>query len=132
MENKNVGFHEEYHVFHAGVFMDLMHITQLIICRLSGTKPNFADLGRRYDVNEQKRWSNIKNHENRHLKRPHISANENGRGKTNIFIPGQSSNITDVGADIFRRGLCLSSDNKMTAEEQNVIIDVIHRCFKRY
>ena len=37
--------------------------------------------------------------------------------------------MVDVGADIFRRGLCLPSDNKMTAEQQDVIIDIIHRCF---
>ena len=36
----------------------------------------------------------------------------------------------DVGADLFRRGLCLPSDNKMTAEEQDIIIDIIHRCFR--
>ena len=36
----------------------------------------------------------------------------------------------DVGADLFRRGLCLPSDNKMTPEEQDVIIEIIHRCFR--
>ena len=36
----------------------------------------------------------------------------------------------DVGADLFRRGLCLPSDNKMTPEEQDIIIDIIHRCFR--
>ncbi len=36
----------------------------------------------------------------------------------------------DVGADIFRRGLCLPSDNKMTPEQQDKIIDIIHRCFR--
>ena len=35
----------------------------------------------------------------------------------------------DVGADIFERGLCLPSDNKMTEEETDVIIDIIHRAF---
>ena len=35
----------------------------------------------------------------------------------------------DVGADIFRRGLCLPSDNKMTPEQQDRIIEIIHRCF---
>ena len=37
---------------------------------------------------------------------------------------------TDVGADIFERGLCLPSDNKMTPEEQDVIIAAIHECFE--
>lgn len=50
----------------------------------------------------------------------------NGRGRTNAYIAGKG---IDVGADIFQRGLCLSSDNKMTAEQQDRIIDIIHRCF---
>ena len=39
-------------------------------------------------------------------------------------------NALDVGADIFRRGLCLPSDNKMTPEQQDRIIEIIHRCFR--
>ncbi len=35
----------------------------------------------------------------------------------------------DVGADIFTRGLCLPSDVKMTAEEQERIIAMIKACF---
>ena len=37
---------------------------------------------------------------------------------------------TAVGADIFHRGLCLPSDNKMTVQEQEAIIEVIRDCFK--
>lgn len=37
---------------------------------------------------------------------------------------------TDVGADIFRRGLCLPSDNKMTKEQQDRIIEVVRVCFE--
>ena len=58
---------------------------------------------------------------------PFITASGNGRGRTNAYISGT---FEDVGADIFRRGLCLPSDNKMTAEQQDVIIDIIHRCFE--
>ena len=36
----------------------------------------------------------------------------------------------DVGADLFARGLCLPSDNKMTAEEQEIIIQAIRSCFE--
>lgn len=36
----------------------------------------------------------------------------------------------DVGADIFHRGVCLPSDNKMTAEQQKRIIEVIRGCFE--
>ena len=35
----------------------------------------------------------------------------------------------DVGADIFERGLCLPSDIKMTAAEQDEIIGLIKSCF---
>ena len=35
----------------------------------------------------------------------------------------------DVGADIFRRGLCLPSDIKMTPEQQNMVIRAVRSCF---
>ena len=44
------------------------------------------------------------------------------RCRTNAYIAG---GCEDVGADIFQRGLCLPSDNKMTAEQQDRIIEVI-------
>lgn len=49
-----------------------------------------------------------------------------GRGKTNAYIAG---GVEDVGADIYSRGLCLPSDNKMTAKEQEKIVEAIKRCF---
>lgn len=59
---------------------------------------------------------------------PFITATGNGRAKSNAYIDeGVSSN---VGKDIFERGLCLPSDNKMTAEEQDIIIELIHQCFE--
>ena len=57
---------------------------------------------------------------------PFVTVEGNGRGKTNAYIAGGG---IDVGADIFRRGLCLPSDNKMTAGEQERVIEIIHRCF---
>ena len=36
----------------------------------------------------------------------------------------------DVGADIFHRGLCLPSDNKMTPQEQDRIIEMVRSCFE--
>ncbi len=36
----------------------------------------------------------------------------------------------DIGADIFRRGLCLPSDNKMTPDQQDRIVEIVHRCFR--
>jgi len=58
---------------------------------------------------------------------PFVTVEGNGRGRTNAYIKGSG---VDVGADIFRRGLCLPSDNKMTPEQQNRIIEIIHRCFR--
>ena len=46
---------------------------------------------------------------------------------TNAYIEGS---VVDVGADIFQRGVCLPSDNKMTVEEQDKIIEVIRACFE--
>ena len=56
-----------------------------------------------------------------------VTREGNGRGKTNAYIPGRG---VDVGADIFARGLCLPSDIKMTAEEQDIIIRMIRSCFE--
>ena len=56
-----------------------------------------------------------------------VTVEGNGRGRSNAYISGT---FEDVGADIFRRGLCLPSDNKMKPEEQDVIIEISHRCFR--
>lgn len=65
---------------------------------------------------------------------PFITREGNGRAKTNAYnskvVKGQDGNPLDVGMDIFERGLCLPSDNKMTEEEQNRIIEVIKACFE--
>lgn len=56
-----------------------------------------------------------------------VTRDGSGRARTNAYIKG---GIKDVGTDIFERGLCLPSDNKMTKEEQDIIIEVIRRCFE--
>ena len=58
---------------------------------------------------------------------PFITASGNGRAGTNAYIPGASA---DIGADIFNRGLCLPSDNKMTPSDQDKVIEIIRRCFR--
>ena len=55
-----------------------------------------------------------------------ITREGNGRARTNAYIAGSG---LDVGADIFARGLCLPSDNKMTSEEQDMIIEIVKSCF---
>lgn len=56
-----------------------------------------------------------------------VRADGNGRGSSNAYIT--SGNKISVGEDIFERGLCLPSDNKMTEEQQDVVMEIIHRCF---
>ena len=36
----------------------------------------------------------------------------------------------DAGKDLFMRGLCLPSDNKMTEEQQDAVIKVVRACFE--
>ncbi len=55
-----------------------------------------------------------------------VTVNGSARAKTNAYIAG---GIEDVGADIFDRGLCLPSDNKMTESEQLAVIEIIKSCF---
>lgn len=56
-----------------------------------------------------------------------VTVKGSGRAKTNAYIAGE---IKNIGADIFHRGLCLPSDNKMTVEQQNRIVEVIKCCFE--
>ncbi len=63
-----------------------------------------------------------------------ITREGNGRAKTNAYISedttGFDEKIPDVGMNIFHKGLYLPSDNKMTLEHQDRIINVIRTCFE--
>ena len=63
-----------------------------------------------------------------------VTREGNGRGATNAYITGgtvgKDGKPLDVGMDIFQRGLCLPSDNKMTVEQQDFVIQVIRACFE--
>lgn len=63
-----------------------------------------------------------------------ITREGDGRAKTNAYIQGgtlgKDGKPLDVGMDIFQRGLCLPSDNKMTVEQQDMIIEMIRSCFE--
>lgn len=65
---------------------------------------------------------------------PFVTREGDGRAKTNAYISGgtlgRDGKPLDVGMDIFHRGLCLPSDNKMTVEQQDRIIEVIRECFE--
>lgn len=49
------------------------------------------------------------------------------RGSSDAYIKHIDSN--EVTTDIFGRGLCLPTDNKMTEDTQNIVTDIIKRCF---
>lgn len=58
---------------------------------------------------------------------PFVTRHGSGRAMTNAYLDGTA---TDVGMDIFERGLCLPSDNKMTEEQQGRIINFVRMCFE--
>lgn len=49
------------------------------------------------------------------------------RAQTNAYIRGGRESVSN---DIFDRGLCLPSDNKMTPEQQDRVIEVVRACFE--
>ncbi len=56
-----------------------------------------------------------------------VNIDGSARAKTNAYI---KSNLLDVGADIYERGLCLPSDIKMTKETQEKVIELVRDCFE--
>ena len=60
-----------------------------------------------------------------------VTRRENERGNCNIYDGkvGKDGETPDIAVDIFSRGLCLPSDIKMAEQEQDIIIEIIHRCF---
>ena len=58
---------------------------------------------------------------------PFITKDGNGRARSNAYIAG---GVADVGMDIFERGLCLPSDINMTAEQQDIVIEIVKKCFE--
>ena len=63
-----------------------------------------------------------------------VTREGNGRGLTNAYaeggVLGADGKALDVGMDIFHRGLCLPSDNKMTVAEQDIVIEIVRSCFE--
>lgn len=63
-----------------------------------------------------------------------ITREGEGRCRTNAYIAGgtlgSDGKPLDIGSDLFARGLCLPSDNKMTEAEQEQILAIIRACFE--
>lgn len=62
-----------------------------------------------------------------------VTREGDGRARTNAYLAGGARGADgrplDIGMDIFRRGLCLPSDNKMTPDQQDRIIEIVKQCF---
>ena len=50
------------------------------------------------------------------------------RGNSNAYIVREQH--PEVTSDIFQRGLCLPSDVQMTPEQQDIVMNIIRRCFR--
>ena len=61
---------------------------------------------------------------------PFVNRFGDARCLSNAYIKSVNSEELDIGKDIFNRGLCLPSDNKMTITEQDKIIEIIKECFE--
>ena len=67
---------------------------------------------------------------------PFVTRYGNGRGKTDAYTDGRigaalgkDELLLDVGADIFERGVCLPSDNKMSKADMDKVCEIVKRCF---
>lgn len=63
-----------------------------------------------------------------------ITREGDGRAITNAYITGgaagKDGRPLDAGKDIFNRGLCLPSDNKMDPAQQDSVIEIVRKCFE--
>lgn len=66
-------------------------------------------------------------HQPFYLQNEYTTREGDGRAWTVAYLDGFA---IDVGKDLFRRGLCLPSDIKMTAEEQERVIEIVRSCFE--
>lgn len=55
-----------------------------------------------------------------------VTRNGSGRAMTDAYNLGSE---VDISKQIFNQGLCLPSDIKMTTEEQDLVIDIVRKCF---
>jgi len=60
-----------------------------------------------------------------------VTKEGSGRAKTNAYVDcRKDGRLFDIGSDIFNRGLCLPSDNKMTKIQQEKVIEITKSCFE--
>ncbi len=57
-----------------------------------------------------------------------ITAQGVARGRSNAYI--DEGRAEDNGKWLFKHGLCLPSDNKMSPEQVDLVIDIVKRCFR--
>lgn len=57
-----------------------------------------------------------------------VTKNGDGRGNSDVY--GKDGGDGAVSTDLFERGLCLPSDNKLEQGQQDIVIEVVQRCFQ--
>lgn len=57
-----------------------------------------------------------------------VTKNGDGRGNSEVY--GKDGGDGAVSTDLFERGLCLPSDNKMEQGQQDIVVEVVQRCFQ--
>ena len=62
-----------------------------------------------------------------------VTRDGDGRARTNAYASGGALGSDGLpascGADVFARGLCLPSDNKMTPGQQDRVVEAVRACF---
>lgn len=56
-----------------------------------------------------------------------VTKNGNGRAQSDAYI---SHTGGDVSSDLFHRGLCLPSDNKLNERQMDTVVEIVKRCFQ--
>lgn len=57
-----------------------------------------------------------------------ITAQGVARGRSNAYIDEGAT--MDNGKWLFHHGICLPSDNKMTMEQVDFVVEIVKRCFE--
>ena len=57
-----------------------------------------------------------------------VTRSGSGRGISNAYI--KNDEYIAVSTDLFNRGFCLPSDNKMNTKQRETVVEIVSRCFK--
>lgn len=57
-----------------------------------------------------------------------VTKSGSGRGRSDAYK--KNNEYIAVSTDLFNRGFCLPSDNKMSKKQQETVVEIVRRCFK--